>query len=205
QLPPVKQPCARKPAAYRRSYPALARHPVVLRFPCEPPWKSVIIPRHWPASTMRAVAGFLERIAGTIERHAMLARGQRVGVAVSGGADSVCLLQVLSELAPRWNLQLTVLHLNHGLRGEESRQDADFVRALAALRGLPVRVRELDLTAASGNLEEASREARLSFFHEMIAGGVVDLVAVGHTRSDQAETVLFRFLRGSGAGGLAGI
>jgi tRNA(Ile)-lysidine synthase len=154
---------------------------------------------------MRTVPGILDRIADTIERHAMLARGQKLGVAVSGGADSVCLLQAMSELAPRWGLRLTVLHLNHGLRGEESRQDAAFVRELAGLRGLPVHVRELDLTVASGNLEEASREARLDFFREMIANGVVDLVAVGHTRSDQAETVLFRFLRGSGTGGLAGI
>jgi tRNA(Ile)-lysidine synthase len=64
----------------------------------------------------------LDRVSQTITRHRMFAPGQRVGVAVSGGADSVCLLHLLRELAPRWTLCLTVLHLDHCLRGEESRQ-----------------------------------------------------------------------------------
>jgi tRNA(Ile)-lysidine synthase len=130
---------------------------------------------------------------------------QRVGVAVSGGADSVCLLEVLLELGARWDLRLAVLHLDHGLRGKESRQDAEFVRALAARMELPFILERADLASAAGNLEEAAREARLRFFREQIAAGAVDLVALGHTRCDQAETVLFRFLRGAGTAGLAGI
>jgi len=151
------------------------------------------------------VIGFLERIAGTIERHGMMTRGQRVGVAVSGGADSVCLLHVLLELATRWDLRLSVLHLNHGLRGEESRQDAEFVRRLAEVRGLAFHLRAAELAGSPGNLEQAARQARLGFFREAIENRTVDCVALGHTRSDQAETVLFRFLRGSGTAGLAGI
>jgi tRNA(Ile)-lysidine synthase len=147
----------------------------------------------------------LERVAGFITRYNMFERGCRVAVAVSGGADSVCLLYALVELAPRWNLKLRVLHLNHKLRGEESRQDAEFVQDLALKLGLPMEVREADLAASSGNLEQAARNARLTFFGDAIATGGVDRVATGHTRSDQAETVLFRFLRGSGTAGLAGI
>jgi tRNA(Ile)-lysidine synthase len=135
----------------------------------------------------------------------MLTRGQTVGVAVSGGADSVCLLHVLLELAARWDVRLAVLHLNHGLRGLESDQDAEFVRRLAAQLGLPFHLRESDLASAHGNLEQAARRARLEFFRETIACCAVDCVAVGHTSSDQAETVLFRFLRGSGTAGLAAI
>jgi tRNA(Ile)-lysidine synthase len=131
--------------------------------------------------------------------------GQPIGVAVSGGADSVCLLHALLELAPKWNLHLSVLHLDHQLRGEESRQDAEFVRELAARLGLPFLIREADVAASPDNLEQAARLARLAFFSEMLAAGVVARVALGHTRSDQAETVLFRFLRGSGTAGLAGI
>src|SRR5476651_686134 len=131
--------------------------------------------------------------------------GQPIGVAVSGGADSVCLLHALLELAPKWNLHLSVLHLNHQLRGDESRQDAEFVRDLAARLGLPFLIREADVAASSDNLEQAARLARLAFFHEVLAAGAVSRVALGHTRSDQAETVLFRFLRGSGTAGLAGI
>ena len=140
-------------------------------------------------------------MAATIERYGMFAPGQRTGVAVSGGADSVCLLHVLLELG--WPC-LTVLHLDHGLRGEESRADAAFVRELARALGLAVVAREASLPT-DGNLEQNARRARLSFFRETIASGVVDRVAVGHTRSDQAETVLFRLLRGSGTAGLAGV
>ncbi len=144
-----------------------------------------------------SLAGAIRR---TIERYRMLEPGQRVGVAVSGGADSVCLLYALLELG---GLELSVLHVDHGLRGEESRGDAAFVRELAAGLGLPFCLREIDLPA--GNLEQEARKARLSFFREHLAQGHADRVALGHTRRDQAETVLFRILRGAGTAGLAGI
>jgi tRNA(Ile)-lysidine synthase len=156
-------------------------------------------------SKMKSVPSLLDRVAHTIERHDMFADGQRAGVAVSGGADSVCLLHALLELAPRWNLSLTVLHLNHQLRGAESDQDAEFVRQMAERLGLPAEIRAVDVAASPDNLEQAARDARLAFFQELLENGRLDRIAVGHTRSDQAETVLFRFLRGSGTAGLAGI
>ena len=150
------------------------------------------------------VDSFLSRIVEHIRRYDMFRESQRIGVAVSGGADSVCLLHVLVELAPRWNVKIHVLHANHALRGEESRADEAFVRDLAARMQLPCRV--CDAPAAdAGNLEQSARNARLSFFRSAIAEGEVDCVAAGHTRTDQAETVLFRFLRGAGTAGLAGI
>lgn len=139
----------------------------------------------------------VQRVAATIDRYGMFATGQTVGVAVSGGADSVCLLHVLVLLAR--DLRLHVLHLNHNLRGDESRGDAEFVRQLAATLGLPSTIHDAEI--APGNLEQSAREARLRFFRE----AQLDRVALGHTRSDQAETVLFRFLRGSGTAGLSGI
>ena len=151
----------------------------------------------------------LEQVAKTIARYSMFHPDQRVGVAVSGGADSVCLVHVLRDLAPRWNLRLAVFHLDHQLRGEESRGDAAIVRNLAAALDLPFELQEADVAAicrqAGDNLEQAARAARLQFFQRLIAAGTVDRIAAGHTRSDQAETVLFRFLRGSGTAGLAGI
>jgi tRNA(Ile)-lysidine synthase len=146
----------------------------------------------------------LEQAVAAITRYNMFARGARVGIAVSGGADSLCLLHVLSELAPEWGLALTVLHLNHGLRGEESRGDAEFVREQARQFGWPAIIREVSLPT-EGNLEQAAREARLGFFQDAMKETPLDCVATGHTRSDQAETVLFRLLRGSGTAGLAGI
>jgi tRNA(Ile)-lysidine synthase len=144
----------------------------------------------------------LERqVLHTVRRHSMFTPGMRVGAAVSGGADSVCLLHALLRLP--LNLRITVLHLNHRLRGAESDGDQAFVESLARDLGLPILVRQTDL--AGGNLEQAARQARLAFFRESLAALPLDRVAVGHTRSDQAETVLFRFLRGSGTSGLSGI
>jgi tRNA(Ile)-lysidine synthase len=148
----------------------------------------------------------IERIIRTIERGRMFGPGMRVGVAVSGGADSVCLLHALLEVRARWDLRLTVLHLNHRLRGAESDADEEFVREMATLAGVPSLVRAWERSDGdSSNLEEAARGARLAFFADVLTSGAAERVAVGHTRRDQAETVLFRFLRGAGTAGLAGV
>lgn len=139
----------------------------------------------------------------------MFVPGQRVGVAVSGGADSVALLYALVELGARWGLRLVILHVNHKLRGEESEGDARFVRELAGSLRLEFRCHEVDvpgiLKTAGGNLEQTARRVRRDIFLELIGAGRLDRVALGHTRSDQAETVLFRILRGAGTAGLAGM
>lgn len=129
----------------------------------------------------------------------MLRFGQRIGVAVSGGADSVFLLRTLVDLG----LATAVFHVNHQLRGGESDEDEAFVRALSESFGLPVFVRQSPVTA--GNVEQTARRARYEFFKGAVEAGLVDAVATGHTLDDQAETVLYRFLRGSGTAGLSGI
>src|SRR5437763_4786489 len=141
--------------------------------------------------------GVIERVVATIEKYRMAAR--RVGVAVSGGADSVFLLHALHELG----LATTVLHINHGLRGPESDRDEEFVRDLAAHYELSIHV--FAAPVFTGNLEQEARRFRYEFFAERIAAGDCDTVATGHTLDDQAETVLYRFLRGAGTAGLNGI
>jgi tRNA(Ile)-lysidine synthase len=145
-----------------------------------------------------------DRMVGTISRYNMFGPGARVGVAVSGGADSVCLAYLLAELVPQWNLTLELLHLNHCLRGAESDADEEFVRASALRLGFPCHVERRAVAAAAGNLEQAGRLARLEFFRGLLAGRL-DCVATAHTQSDQAETVLYRMLRGSYNTGLSGI
>ncbi|MBM3797686.1 MAG: tRNA lysidine(34) synthetase TilS [Acidobacteria bacterium] len=138
------------------------------------------------------------QVAETILRYNMLPeRGQRIGVAVSGGADSVCLLHVLHAMGA-W--ELVVLHLNHGLRGEESDGDEAAVHALAAALSLECIVERAD-GLAPPNLEDKARRARYEFF----ARTGLARVATGQTRDDQAETVMLRLLRGAGPAGLAGI
>jgi tRNA(Ile)-lysidine synthase len=123
----------------------------------------------------------------------------RVGVAVSGGADSVFLLHALKEAGKA----VAVLHVNHQLRGVESDLDEAFVRSLAAEMGLDFHL--LTQPVTEGNMEQQARRARYTFFAECIAASLCDSVATGHTMDDQAETVLGRFLRGAGTAGLGGI
>ena len=149
--------------------------------------------------------GILDRIAEFITCHNMFPPGTRAGLAVSGGADSVFLLEALGELAPRWNLQLSVVHIDHGIRGGASHADAEFVKDLAARHSLPFHLHRANVPAIDDNLEQAARRVRQACFAELISSGATDRIATGHTRSDQAETVLYRILRGSGTAGLSGI
>lgn len=134
----------------------------------------------------------------------MISPGDRLGVGVSGGADSVVLLHLLRSLSERFEIQLTVLHLNHQLRGSESDADEEFVRSIADSLELPAVLERAEI-ASGGNLEQASRIARREFYRCAMERCSLRRVALGHTRGDQAETVLFRLLRGSGTTGLAGM
>ena len=148
-------------------------------------------------------------IGATITRHAMWRAGDRVGVGVSGGSDSVALLRILQEVSDKQGMRLAVLHFNHGLRGADSEGDEQFVAALAARLGLPFFMGREDVAALARarrwNLEDAARRLRYGFFAARVGEGRVDRVAVAHTADDQAETVLARVLRGTGPGGLAAI
>jgi len=134
----------------------------------------------------------------------MLRAGDCLGVAVSGGADSVALLAALREAAPGMGVTLAVVHVNHQLRGAASDGDQAFVEALAREAGLACHIRVAPV-AEGLNVEQAAREGRRAFFHELVRERVVSRVATAHTADDQAETVLLRLLRGAGPGGLAGI
>lgn len=135
--------------------------------------------------------------------------GDRVGVAVSGGADSVALLRILLECRNELGLVLSVVHFNHKLRGEESDGDERFVAELAHAHDLLLHRGEVDTRTFARekalSIEAAARELRYAFFAKLIKEGLVDKIATAHTLDDQAETVLFRVIRGTGTSGLAGI
>jgi tRNA(Ile)-lysidine synthase len=149
------------------------------------------------------------RLRSAVKQSGLLAPGERVGVAVSGGADSVALLRLLVEMRAELAIVPSVVHLNHGMRGRAADADAKFVAELAAKLKLeffggaadvPARARREKL-----NIEDAARRARQEFFAETAERQRLDKVAVAHTADDQAETVLAHLLRGSGLAGLAGI
>ena len=139
----------------------------------------------------------------------MIAPGDRVAVAVSGGADSVALLRLLDELRAELGIVMIVVHFDHRLRGEESEADARFVAKLARARGLEFISESADVHAAAArhrwNLEDAARRLRYGFFDRVVREGRAKCVATAHTADDQAETVLAHLLRGTGPSGLAGI
>lgn len=140
------------------------------------------------------------KVAASLTRYNMLKPGDRVGVAVSGGADSVTLLHVLVGLHC---YHLHVLHVNHQLRGRESDEDEQFVCDLSARLGLAIEVNRAPL--AEGNMEQLARDARRAFFADARQRLGLTCIALGHNQTDQAETVLYRFLRGSGLAGLTGM
>jgi tRNA(Ile)-lysidine synthase len=133
-----------------------------------------------------------------------LVRNLRLGVAVSGGPDSVALLGALVELASREALQLTVLHVNHALRPEAD-QEQQLVEGLCRRWQLPCVVKTLTPPQVRRGIEAWARAERYQFFQQTKEQYSLDAVALAHTRDDQAETVLFRLLRGAGRRGLTGI
>ena len=143
-----------------------------------------------------------------LEEHDSPQRGGIVA-GVSGGADSVCLLLILSELASEMGFSLRAVHVNHGIRGEEADRDEAFVRKLCKKKGIPCHVFVEDVPAEAARLgigyEEAGRMIRYRRFLEVAEQTGAKAVAVAHHLDDNAETVLFRLIRGTGIRGLAGI
>jgi tRNA(Ile)-lysidine synthase len=146
----------------------------------------------------------IRKVAATIDGCQMAEPGARILVAVSGGADSVALLMVLHALAGARGFGLTVAHLDHGLRGGAGVRDRRFVEDLAARMGCPC-VADSVAVGHGPNLEARARAARHRFLARAARSASCARIALGHTQTDQAETVLLRLLRGAGARGLGGM
>ena len=153
------------------------------------------------------VTRFLATVADGIERHRMLAPGDHVLVAVSGGPDSVALLHALLRLAPAWPVHLSVAHLHHGLRGAAADADACRVAELARRLGLPWITDRVDTAAEARHgklsLETAGRRLRYGFLSAAADRAGCRRIALGHQRNDNAELVLMNLIRGTGPLGLA--
>lgn len=136
--------------------------------------------------------------------HALLGGGDGVVVAVSGGPDSMAMLDFFARLASPLGLRLVVAHVNHGLRGKASDEDACFVREVARRLGWPCKIVRRK-PADKGNCQDAARKLRYAFLQEVAERHGARLVATAHHADDQAETLLLHLIRGSGLAGLSGM
>jgi tRNA(Ile)-lysidine synthase len=151
------------------------------------------------------VRSLAERLLTTIRKQESIRAGDRVAVALSGGADSVALLSLLLELRAELGIVLSVAHVNHKLRGDESEEDERFVAQLARHHAIDLHLGLAPVDASRYGIEAGARDLRYSFFRDLVRDGRVTKVATAHTLDDQAETVLLRIFRGTGIRGLAGI
>jgi tRNA(Ile)-lysidine synthase len=150
----------------------------------------------------------LKKVIHFIEEYSLFTPGDTVVAAVSGGADSVALLDILVSLR-ELRLNLVAAHLNHLLRGAEADADEEFVHKLAGSYGVPVVVKRVDVGEVARtegrSLEDAGRAARYAFFDELAVSHKAHAVALAHHADDQAETVVMLLLRGAGGSGLCAI
>ena len=147
------------------------------------------------------MSAFIKTVQNTAHKHNLWSRGSKIIVGVSGGPDSICLLDVLVFLSKKYEWQLRIAHVNYGLRDNDSDADALFVKKLAKQYKLPCSVLKPKITKQT-NLEEYLRNIRYIFFEKLRTKYKFDSIAVAHTLDDQAETVLMRLIRGSGLSGL---
>lgn len=151
----------------------------------------------------------LDKVRATIEDNSLLEYGDSVICAVSGGADSICLLHIMNTLKSEYGLRLYIANVNHLIRGEESDRDSRFVKAIAKAADIDFFYREYDVRKIASERkigeEECGRELRYEFFRELSQklGGAK--IATAHNLNDNAETILFRMARGTSPKGLCGI
>lgn len=147
-----------------------------------------------------------QKFTDSIKKNQLIEQNDRIVAGVSGGADSVCLLLLLNEIKDAYNLELSCVHINHQLRGEESDADEAFVRELAARLGIPFASFAVDVNnyakEAHRSTEEAARDLRYEALRRAAGGAKI---AVAHNSDDQEETILHNVLRGSGLKGLSGM
>ncbi len=150
-----------------------------------------------------------KRVYEYMERWKMVEPGMVVLAGFSGGADSTALLELLWEYGKGHGVRVRALHVNHGIRGAEAWRDQEYCREFCGERGIPFSAVERDVPGYAKregiSLEEAGRKARYEIFEREVLGGRADRVALAHHQNDQAETMLFHLMRGTGLRGLRGM
>ena len=153
----------------------------------------------------------LKEIREHIKNMKFFNNGDQIILALSGGPDSACLFYALNQIKSEYGLSINCVHVNHGLRGKASDADEDFVRLICKQNNCNLRVVSADINALAKewklSTEEAGRKVRYQAFYQgaenvFKATGVAPKILIAHNMDDQAETILFRIIRGTGVAGL---
>lgn len=149
----------------------------------------------------------LTAVRRAVDEYQLIGKGETVLCALSGGADSVCLLFCLNHLAEEMGFSLSAAHVNHGIRGDEALRDETFCQTLCDSFHIPLFTAHIDVPslAFGRSVEEAGRDARYAFFSKLCDEKGIDKIAVAHNKNDDVETVFLRLLRGSSVFGMGGI
>ncbi|HNR65760.1 MAG TPA: tRNA lysidine(34) synthetase TilS, partial [Atribacterota bacterium] len=151
----------------------------------------------------------IRKVLKTIEKYSMIEKGDMIILAISGGPDSTCLLDILNQIKEQFKISLMVAHVHHGIRKKEADVEARFVRLKSFHLGLPFQQKFLSVPRMAKekglSIEQAGRRARYEFFLELADKYQAQKIALGHHADDQIETILMRLIRGSGLRGLRGI
>lgn len=150
-----------------------------------------------------------ERVILEIKKHNLIKTNENIIIGLSGGADSMALLYILVELKLEIDFNIHIAHVNHGVRGEDALKDQEFVKGQARKLNLPYYTKNVDMIGYGKEKgitsEEAGRELRYGFFREILRNTGSGKIAVAHNKNDQAETLMMRFMRGTGVDGLKGM
>lgn len=151
----------------------------------------------------------VEKVLKFIKENRIFENGDSVILGVSGGADSICMLEILCKLKEKLNLTLYVVHVNHGIRGEAAKRDAEFVEGVCKDLGVDFFLYHIDVPGiveeTGMSEEEAGRKERYRIFYELLEQKSADKIAVAHNLNDNSETILFNLFRGTGIQGMTGI
>ena len=145
------------------------------------------------------------KVKNTIEKHGMLSGIKSVAVGVSGGADSMCLIDILSRIKDEYGITLKAVHINHNIRGAEALSDAEHVKTYCKKNGVEFLLFNVDVPSLSKKLGISEEECGRKVRYDCFAKAGCDAVATAHTMSDSVETVIFNLARGTGSKGLTGI
>ncbi len=150
----------------------------------------------------------IKSVSAYVKKFHMINAGEKILVGLSGGADSVCLFLMLLQLRGELGFDIEAVHVNHGMR-DSAKRDEEFVKALCEEKGVPLHVFFVDVPKMAGEQgltpEEAGRNARYDCFAQVMEKTGASKVAVAHHQGDQAETMLFHLIRGSGIDGMTGM